>query len=260
MNLVKKLYNYRELLKTNIKKEVRGRYKGSVLGVLWTFINPLLTTLVYAIVFPFLLRDSQPNYVVFIVVAIIPWTFFTNVINQGGQCVRNEANIIKKVYFPREILPISVVLSGLINFIISCIIIMAFLLIYGIGFSKYILWLPVLSIIQSIFSLGIIFITSSINVYLKDIEYIINFIVSMLFYGTPVIYNIDTFQNAPKFITTLINLNPLTHLINAYRDIFYYKQMFNMKGVLYVSIIGICLLFVGYFIFKKLEKGFAEQL
>ena len=142
MKLLNDLYSYRQLLKSNIKKEIRGKYKGSFLGVLWSFINPLLSALVYAIVFPIILKSSSPHYVTFLVVGIIPWNFFTTVINQGTTCILTNAGIIKKVYFPREILPISVATSGLVNFLISCLIIFIFLICSGIGFSMYILYLP----------------------------------------------------------------------------------------------------------------------
>ena len=127
MRLFKDLYQYRELLKTNVKKEIRGKYKGSFLGVLWSFINPLLQVLVYAIVFPFIMRSSPDHFIVYLVIGIIPWNFFITCMNQGMITVRMNAGIIKKVYFPREILPLSVTLSGLVNFFISCIVIIALL-------------------------------------------------------------------------------------------------------------------------------------
>ena len=111
MQLINNLYNYRELLKSNVKKEIRGKYKGSILGILWSFVNPLLMVLVYAIVFPYIMRVKTDNYLVYLITAIIPWNYFTTAINQGMITVRMNAGIIKKVYFPREILPISVVTS-----------------------------------------------------------------------------------------------------------------------------------------------------
>ena len=133
--MLKNLYQYRQLLKSNVQKEIRGKYKGSFLGILWSFINPLLQVLVYALVFPFIMKNTQENYVVFLIVGILPWTWFVSSISQGTSCILANAGIIKKVYFPREILPISVVTSGLVNFLISCIIIIIFLLFSGIGFS-----------------------------------------------------------------------------------------------------------------------------
>ena len=118
MKLFKDLYNYRELLKSNVKKEIRGKYKGSFLGIIWSFVNPLLTVLVYAIIFPYILRQDQPNYLIFLIVAIIPWNFFTIVLNQGTTTVLANGNIIKKVYFPREILPLAIIrpISGNASF------------------------------------------------------------------------------------------------------------------------------------------------
>jgi len=255
--MLKELYQYREFLKTNVKKDIRGKYKGSFLGVLWSFINPLLTALVYAIVFPFILKGSQDNYVTFIVIAILPWNWFTTVISQGTFCILANAGIIKKVYFPREILPISTATSGLVNFLISTPIILMFLLFSGIGFSKYILFLPVIAIIQYLLTLAIIMITSAINVYIRDAEYIINFFVTMLFYATPVLYSADLF---PKQFRQFLYLNPMTTIINGYRDIFYYKQMPDCLALGIVFVISILLLLLGFKIFRKLEKGFAEEV
>ena len=153
MTLFKNLYQYRELLKTNIQKEIRGKYKGSFLGVLWSFLNPLLMVLVYALVFSIILRQDIPNYIIFLIVGVIPWNFFTTVINQGTNCIWINSGIIKKVYFPREILPVSVVLAGLVNFLISCIIIMLFVLISGMGFSWHLVWLPLIAILQTLFTI-----------------------------------------------------------------------------------------------------------
>lgn len=258
MKVFKDLYQYRELLKTNVKKEIRGKYKGSFLGVLWSFINPLLMVLVYAIVFPYIMRVQQENYLIFLIVAIIPWNFFTTVIAQGSITVRMNANIIKKVYFPREILPISVVVSGLVNFLISCLVIFVFLIGSGIGLSWYILLLPVIAIIEFMLSLGIVFIVSSINIYIKDIEYIVNFVINLLFYATPILYSVDMFKGS--IIAKLISLNPMAHIINAYRDIMYYQVMPNMTILLIITIISFIVMVIGYKIFKKLEKGFAEEV
>lgn len=255
--MFKELYKYRQLLKSNVRKEIRGKYKGSFLGVLWSFVNPLLMTLVYAIVFPFLLKGSQENYVTFLVIGILPWTWFTTSIAQGTSTILGNGNILKKVYFPREILPISVITSGLVNFLISCIIIFIFLIFFGIGISFNILFLPIIVIIQYILSLGIIFITSSINVYIRDAEYIINFFIMMLFYGTPVLYSMDMF---PTKIRMILNLNPMTPIIESYRDIFFYQKLPNFSSLGIVFLASVILLFLGIKIFKKLEKGFAEEL
>lgn len=256
--MIKSLYDYRELLKSNIKKDIRGKYKGSFLGILWSFINPLLMTLVYAIVFPFILKNTEPNYVTFLIIGILPWTFFTTVISQGTYCILANAGVIKKVYFPREILPISVVTSGLINFLISCLIILIFLIFSGIGLSIEILWLPLVILIQYILSLGIILITSAINVYIRDAEYIINFIVNMLFYATPILYKSDLFIGSK--LEWIIRINPMATIITSYRDILFYHQIPNFNSLVIVIMMSVVLLMIGLVVFRKLEKGFAEEV
>ena len=257
MNIFKKIYNYRELLKTNVKKEIRGRYKNSFLGILWSFLNPLLQLLVYSVIFGALLAGGDETYPIYICVALIPWTYFTTAISQAAFTVIGNSDIIKKVYFPREILPISVVTSGAVNFVISTIIILAFVIFSGVGLSWYIVLYPFILLIQYILLLGIGFIVSSVTVYFRDLEHIIGVILMAAFYGTPIVYRLS---DLPANLQVIMQLNPMTHLINAYRDIFYYHQMPDMKILLILLGGSVLLTIIGYFIFKKLQKGFAEEL
>ena len=255
--IFKNLYQYRELLKTNVKKEIRGKYKGSFLGVLWSFLNPLLMVLVYALVFSVILKQDIPNYVIFLIVGVIPWNFFTTVIMQGTNCIWINGGIIKKVYFPREILPVSIVLAGLVNFLISCVIIFIFVLFSGMGFSIHLIWLPLIAILQTLFSLGLLFILSAVDVYVRDVEYLMNFLISLLFYATPIVYTVDLF---PESVRWILYLNPMTHFIDAYRSIFYYQTAPSLMSILYISLFAVFFLVFGYMIFRKLEKGFAEEV
>ena len=262
--LITNLYNYRLLLKSNIKKEIRGKYKASFLGILWSFVNPLLTALIYAIVFPFILKSTEPHYVTFIIIGILPWTYFTTTIMQGTISILNNAGIIKKVYFPREILPVSVIVaglintSGLINFLISCIIIFIFLIFSGVGFSVYILFLPIILLVQYILQLAIILITSAVNIYVRDAEYIINFFVNMLFYATPILYSASMFENT-KF-AWIIDINPMASIISSYRNILFYQTMPELKTLGITLLFSVILLIIGFKIFGKLQKGFAEEV
>ena len=258
MNVFKELYHYREFLRTNVKKDIRGKYKASFLGVLWSFINPLLQVLVYAIVFPYIMRVQTPHYLVFLICGIIPWTWFTMSLSQGTTCITNNSNLIKKVYFPREILPISSVTSGMVNFFISCLIIMIFALIDGIGISWHIVFLPLIAIVQYIISLSLVFLTSAFNVYVKDVEYMVNFILNLLFYATPILYSVDMFSGS-KF-SFIFKINPVAYVVEAYRNIFYAHQIPNLSHIFILFGIGVCLLALCYFIFKKLEKKFAEEI
>ena len=220
MNLFKNLYNYRELLKTSVKKEVRSKYKNSFLGVVWSFLNPLLQIVVYAIIFSLILKNKQENYAIFLCCGIIPWTFFSIAINRSAFIMIENGNIIKKVYFPREIIPISVVLAETINFLISTVV-------------------------------------SSICVYFRDLQHFIGIILQLLFYATPIVYSQDSIPGEYQWI---LKINPMTYIINAYRDIFYYQKAFDILPLIILLFIGIVTSYVGYKIFYKLQKGFAEQL
>ena len=257
MNVFKNIYNYRELLKNNVKKEIRGKYKNSALGVIWTFLNPLLQLLVYAFIFPLILKSTQPFYVVFVCVGLVPWTFFTTSISQSAWTIIGNGNIVKKVYFPREILPISVVTSGMINFLISTLIIVAFCFIYGLGLTKYVLFFPLVLLIQYILQLAISFILSAVTVYFRDLEHFVQIILQVMFYATPIVYAADTIASPFNII---LALNPMAHIINGYRNIFYYQTMPDLKALFILLAISVVACIAGYFLFRKLQKGFAEEL
>ncbi|MCR5483294.1 MAG: ABC transporter permease [Bacilli bacterium] len=258
MKRFKELWQYREFLRTNVKKDIRGKYKASFLGVLWSFINPLLQVLVYAIVFPYIMRVQTPHYLVFLICGIIPWTWFITSLTNGTTCITINNNLIKKVYFPREILPISSVTSGMINFFISCLIILIFALIDGVGISWHIVFLPLIAIIQYLVQLTIVFLTSSFNVYVKDVEYMVTFLLNLAFYATPILYNVDMFKGS-KF-SFIFKINPVAHIVEAYRSIFYAHQIPQLRNLFILFCISLVMLFVCYGVFKKLEKRFAEEI
>lgn len=253
----KRLYEYRELLKTSVKKEIRGKYKNSFLGVLWSFLNPLLQIAVYAIVFPLILQNKQENYVIFLCCGLIPWNFFATAINRSAFTMIENGNIIKKVYFPREILPISIVTSEAVNFLISTIIIFAFVIFSSIGISKYILFYPILLIAQYLLILAISFMISSVCVYFRDLQHLIGVALQLLFYATPIVYATNSI---PENFLWILKINPMTYIINGYRDIFYNQTIPNVKMLLILIGIMTVLCILGYMIFNKLQKGFAEEL
>lgn len=257
MNIIKNLYNYRELLKTNIKKDVGGKYKHSFLGVLWSFISPLLQIAVYALVFQVILKSDIENYTVYLCCGLIPWQYFSAVILRGAASIIDNGNIIKKVYFPREILPISVVTSEGVNFLISTIIILGFVIFGGVGLSINILWYFLILAIQYIVSIGFAFIVSSLSVYFRDLLHLLGIIIQLLFYATPIVYSINS---VPQGFQWIVKINPMSYLIEAYRNIFYNKMPPDPKGLIIAFAMGIVLCVAGYIIFTKLEKKFAEEL
>ena len=244
-------------MKTNIKKEIRGKYKGSWLGVLWTFLNPLLMLAVYAFVFPYILRVNVENYTIFMIVALIPWNFFTTAIQTGTGCVVANGNILKKVYFPREIIPISITTSQLVNFLITCLIMFIFIFVSGVGFSIHILLLPILILIQFILTLAINFVLSALTVFAHDIDHFVSVALTLGFYATPIVY-LSTML--PEKFQWAMKVNPMAVLVEAYRSVLYYHQLPDFKLLGIWVVLSILFLVLGYLIFKKLEKNFVEEL
>ena len=257
MKVFKNLYEYRELLKSSIKKDVGGKYKNSVLGVLWSFLYPLLQIAVYAIVFPLIMRSNMENYTVFVCCGLIPWNFFSTAISRSSFTMIENGNILKKVYFPREILPISVVTSEAVNFVISTIIILAFVLGTGMGLTWYVIFYPVILLIQYILLIGISLFVSSITVYFRDLQRFIGIALQLLFYATPIVYATNIIPESYQWI---LRLNPMTFIIDGYRSIFYYQQQPDFISLGITLLVSLILCVVGYLLFSKLQKRFAEEL
>lgn len=256
IQMFRNLYEYRELLKTNVQKEIRGKYKGAWLGVLWSLLNPVLLLLVYSIIFPYILKIQIPNYTMYLCTALLPWTAFTSTISQGTFSVVASGNIVKKVYFPREVLPISVVTSGIVNFLITSIVMFLFLIFGGLGLTPYALLFPLIVILQYLIMLAITFILSALTVYVRDLEHLVSIALMVLFYATPIVYTMDSI---PASLAWVLNLNPMTHVVTAYRDILYYQQMPNWGNLAIVFGITLIVFVAGYYIFKRLERNFAEE-
>lgn len=257
MGIFKDLYKYRELLKTSIKKDIGGKYKHSFLGVIWSFLNPLLQIAVYAIIFPMIMKNNMENYTVFMVCGLIPWNFFVTAVNRSSFTIIENGNIIKKVYFPREILPISLVTSEAINFLISSIIILVFTLANGISLTWTVVLYPIILVVQYVVILAISFIVSSVTVYFRDLQHFLGIFLQLLFYATPIVYSINVI---PANFQWILKLNPMTYIIDAYRAIFYNTTLPDMRVLAIVFIIGILAVILGYMIFNKLQKKFAEEL
>jgi ABC-2 type transport system permease protein len=254
---LKELYKYREMLSNLVKKDLRTRYKGSVLGFLWTFVNPLLQLVVYTMLFSVILRSNIPKYYIFLFVALVPWIFFATSITSGSSSIIASKDLIKKVYFPRIIIPMAVVNGAFMNMIFTMIVVFFALIFSGIGISKYILFLPVIMMLEYLLALGISFIVSALNVYFRDLEHILGIIIMAWMYGTPILYSIDM---VPKKLLPIFNLNPMTPIIAAFRSILYYKTKPDLSHMGIIFIWSTCFIVAGYIIFQKLQKNFAEEL
>ncbi|QGG53818.1 ABC transporter permease [Lysinibacillus pakistanensis] len=254
---VREIFNYRHMLISMVQRELRSRYKGSFLGFLWTFVNPLLQLAVYSIVFPYILRVDQENYPMFLFVALLPWIFFTSSIQNATTSVLGSANLVTKIYFPRIILPLSSVCTNLMNYIYSLVIVIPALLITGVDLTINLLWFPLILLIEFLFALGLALAFSALHVKFRDAAHIIGIVIFCWFYITPIVFPMTIF---PETMQQYIMLNPMVAIIEAFRDIFLFGQQPNFSALIYSALVSLATLIIGFFVFKNFEKTFAEDL
>ena len=252
------IYRYREMLINMVRRELRGKYKGSILGFLWTFINPLLQLVVYTIVFSNIMRMGVSNYEIFLFVALIPWMFFsTSVLSGAGSIIYNQS-LVTKIYFPREILPLSVVTSDFINMIYCSVIVLAVVLFYHMNLNLEVWFmLPVIAFIEYILVIGIVLIVSALTVYFRDLEHILGIIIMAWQFLTPVMYP-ESF--VPSQYQAILYLNPMTPIIISFRDVLYYGKMPVVENLVYAFLWSLIIFICGFLLFGKLQKDFAEEL
>ncbi len=251
------IYAYRELYKNMVKRNLRTRYKASFFGFLWTFINPLLQLVVYSVVFSSIMRMNIAKFPMFLFVALLPWIFFASATQEATNIIVSNSNIVKKVYFPREILPLATTTAGLVNLGLSFIIAIIALLLFHIPLRPSLLALPLVMGLEFIFTLGICFLVSALNVYFRDIEHVWGILMMAWFYFTPIVYPINI---VPTKYIKYIFLNPMVTLTEAYRDILYYGKFPYFPGLGMFTLLAILVLIVGYMVFIRLAKGFAEEI
>lgn len=254
---IKELHKFKEMIISWTKKELRTRYKGSFLGFMWTFVNPLLQLVVYSLIFPFILRITQDNYAMFLFVALIPWNYFSSSLQGGCGLIVFNTSLVTKVYFPREVLPISYTLSGAMNMVFSYMIVFPMLALFNIPFTWNMLWLPVLLLTQSILCLGVTFLVSSINVYFRDLEYLISVGLMALYFMTPIMYDIS---GIPSNLQKFLFINPMTGFIILYRDVTFYGRALNIKLYSFSLIYSVIICLIGYITFIRLQRKFTEIL
>ncbi len=255
---IKEIFSYREMINAFIRRDLRGRYKGSVLGFLWTFVNPLLQLCVYSVVFSLILRVDKPKYYLFLFVALIPWIFFSSSVQGGSTCIIAYKDMVKKIYFPREVLPIATVTTNFVNMLLCFIVIFAVVIFSGTPLNPLAILclIPVLAV-EYILALGMALLVAGITVYLRDMEHILGIVLMAWQYLTPVLYE---FEMIPEKFRFVFSLNPMTPIISACREILYYSRVPNLTTLISAFIMGVAVLVIGWFVFSKLKRRFAEEL
>lgn len=258
MKLVKEIWDYRSMIASLVKRDLRGRYKGSVLGFLWTFLNPLLQLVVYTFVFSVIMRAGIKDYYLFLFVALVPWVYFSSSVDGGAGCIVNQSNLVNKIYFPREVLPIAHVLSQLINMLLSYVVVILVLLISGKGINIFVWWyVPIIILQETLLAFGLALLFSSITVFFRDLQYIISIFLMAWQFLSPVMYSVDM---VPENLRKIFYLNPMTPIISAYRSVFYYKQAPDIHNFILGTIMGLVILVFGWIVFGIMKKRFAEVL
>ncbi len=255
---IKEIYAYREMIASLVRRDLKGRYKGSALGFLWTFLNPLLQLAVYTMVFSVIMRSGIEDYYLFLFVALIPWIFFGTSLTGGANCILTQQDMVKKIYFPREVLPVAYVTSQFVNMLLSFLVIFAVLACARYPFRlSAVLCLPVVMAVEYGLALGFTMVMSAVTVYLRDLEYVLGIVVMAWQFLTPVMYSME---QVPKQVRWIFYSNPMTNIITAYRDILYYAKVPRLETLLSAFLIGIAMLAAGWIVFLRLQRHFVEEL
>ncbi len=270
----KVVYRYRVLIQNLISRELKARYRGTVLGFLWSFINPLLLMIIYTIVFGFIIGPRDPAfgkssilYALFLFCGVLPWSWFASSSIESANILMIQGNLIKKVLFPAEVLPIVVVTSNFINFLFGLPILLAARLIIVLlvpqspPFSAYLALLPLVMLVQYIFSLGFGFLISSLTVHFRDIKDILSNLLTFWFFATPIIYpmTFPAIQRSSLF-RFFLNLNPMTHIIQGYHATLYYGQPLDWLHLGGTLVFSLLLLWAGHTVFDRLRDSFPEEV
>jgi ABC-type polysaccharide/polyol phosphate export permease len=251
--LFRDTYRYRELIWALAQKELRVRYKRSVLGFLWALLNPALMMLVLTLVFGTIMRFSIDHYAVFLLSMLLPWTFFSQSLAYSVESIVGNADLLKKVKVARLVFPVASVVSNIINFVLSLLPLM--LLIVLMRFPLHWTWfyLPVPMLGLFLFTLGASFFFATINVFYRDVSHIVQIILSAWFYFSPIIYSMDF---VPAKYHWIFRLNPLLYVLNGFRLSIYYGLLPSFQSIGLTMACGFISLIVGFAIFRRYQNSF----
>jgi ABC-type polysaccharide/polyol phosphate export permease len=256
------LPRYRGLIQSLVARELKARYRGSVLGFFWSFINPLTLLLIYTFVFkyvmPAAIKGADP-YPLFMFCGILPWTWFASSLMESSGVLISGGNLIKKVLFPAEILPIVTVTANMIHFFLALPILIVFLIWFRAPLTPgELAWFPVVVAIQYVFTLACALILSSLTVHFRDIRDILSNVLTLWFFATPIIY---PYLYAPDIAKKYLNYNPFAHIAISYQEILFFPGPFgHWKWLVAMGVGSIGLFLFGYFIFDRLRDSFAEEV
>lgn len=255
------LFRYRALIQSLVSRELKARYRGSVLGFLWSFVNPLLQLLTYTLVFTLILPNKQPDiqpFFLFLFCGILPWTWFQTSLAEASGVLIASSNLIKKVLFPAEVLPTVAVLANLSHFVLGLPILLVFLVYKGkLAWTALLLPLPML--VQLVLTLGIALFLSALTVHFRDIQSILNHVLHLWFFATPVIYSYAQIAEGTA-LRQVLRLNPMTHVIVTYQQMLFHGNVDHWRGLFLALLVGVVAFAAGAFLFDRLRDTLAEEV
>ncbi len=247
------IVRYRELIWELAVKELKIRYKRSVLGFLWALLNPALMMLVLTIVFSTIMRFAIPHYAIFLLSVLLPWTFFSQSLSYAVESIVGNGDLIKKVAVPKLVFPVAAIIANLVNLLLSLIPLALLVLVMGHPFYWTWIYLPVPIIALVIFTLGVTFLFAAANVYYRDFSHIVQVLLSAWFYFTPIIYALDFI---PANMRWLFKLNPIIYVINGFRLAVYYGILPRWQSIAASFVCAFISLFLGFAVFRKYQDDF----
>jgi lipopolysaccharide transport system permease protein len=260
------LYHYRELIKNLVIRDLKVRYKNSVLGVLWSLLNPLLMTVVFTVVFTLMVPSDIEKFPVFFMCGFLPWSFFSASVMGGTGSIVNNSGLIKKVYFPREILPLADVLSNLVNFLLALLVLFAMIVIFQVRLTPAVLMLPLIILVQVMFVTGMALFLSTANVFYRDTQHILEVVMQAWFFVTPIFYPITILPKSHQILGYTVDvqlwarrLNPMASLIASYRDVLYRGVPTGLDFFLRTAVQCFAILVIGYLVFCRFSPVFGEE-
>ena len=256
---LRELWRRRELLWHMTVRHLRGQYKQSILGYAWAFVNPLSQMVILTFVFSTILRITSLGipFPLFVLTGLIPWNFFSTAVSSATDSVTGATSLVTKVYFPREILPIAAVFTKIVDLFVGLIILTGFMIYYGYAPTLTILWVPAIFLTQLVFTLGLSMPLAAFNLYFHDVRFLVGVMLTMWFYVTPIIYPVDI---VPERYKIIFDLNPISLFINAYRRVVLQDISPGWDRLLLGLAISLATFIIGYYLFKHLERGFADHI
>ncbi|HLC94571.1 MAG TPA: ABC transporter permease [Patescibacteria group bacterium] len=252
-------FKYRELLFNLTYREIAQRYKQSVLGYAWVIINPLSQLIVLTFVFSTVLKIPSLGvpFIIFLAIGLLPWNLFTQSLSTSTGALISHSNLITKIYFPREILIYSAILAKIVDFIFACLIIIFFLFIFKVKVTLMFLWVPAIFFVQLLFMTGLSLISAAFNLFYRDIQYLLQLMLLLWMYVTPIMYPVELIPDRFRFA---LSLNPMSVIVNAYRQVILAGKPPNFQSLLIGLITSLIVFLLGFVIFKKLEGQFADYV